>query len=71
MAKFDHGGGCGCGLYAECEPDCEHNPKATQKSLSPEQIGYMNGLRYAMMLLDNEDDAYLKIFNEYVRMTTK
>ena len=24
MAKFDHGG-CSCGLYRECLPDCEHN----------------------------------------------
>jgi len=27
MAKYDQGGGCDCGLYAECQPDCEHNPK--------------------------------------------
>ena len=25
MAKFDQGGGCPCGLYRECEPNCEHN----------------------------------------------
>lgn len=24
MAKFDQGGGCPCGLYRECDPDCEH-----------------------------------------------
>ena len=24
MAKFDHGGGCPCGLYRTCEPECEH-----------------------------------------------
>ena len=23
MAKYDYGGGCPCGLYAECEPNCE------------------------------------------------
>ena len=28
MAKFDHGGGCPCGLYAECGDDC-HYPKGT------------------------------------------
>ena len=22
MAKFDQGGGCPCGLYRECEPNC-------------------------------------------------
>lgn len=22
MAKFDHGGGCPCGLHRECEPNC-------------------------------------------------
>lgn len=22
MAKYDHGGGCPCGLYRECEPGC-------------------------------------------------
>lgn len=25
MAKYDHGGGCPCGLYAERQPDCERN----------------------------------------------
>ena len=25
MAKYDYGGGCGCGLYSECLPDCEWN----------------------------------------------
>jgi hypothetical protein len=23
MAKYDHGGGCPCGLYAQCDPDCK------------------------------------------------
>jgi hypothetical protein len=26
MAKFDHGGGCSCGLYRECYKGCEHHP---------------------------------------------
>jgi len=26
MAKYDQGGGCDCGLYAECQATCEHNP---------------------------------------------
>lgn len=24
MAKYDHGGGCPCGLYRECDPGCVH-----------------------------------------------
>lgn len=28
MAKYDHGGGCPCGLYAECGDDCQY-PKGT------------------------------------------
>lgn len=24
MAKYDYGGGCPCGLYRECEPNCEY-----------------------------------------------
>ena len=24
MAKYDYGGGCPCGLYKECEPNCEY-----------------------------------------------
>lgn len=24
MAKYDHGGGCACGLYKTCEPGCEY-----------------------------------------------
>lgn len=26
MAKYDYGGGCPCGLYAECLPDCINAP---------------------------------------------
>jgi RecA/RadA recombinase len=29
MAKYDYGGGCPCGLYKECEPNCEHLRKDT------------------------------------------
>ena len=29
MAKYDYGGGCPCGLYAECIPQCENAPKRT------------------------------------------
>lgn len=28
MAKYDHGGGCACGLYKECLTDCDHNQNA-------------------------------------------
>lgn len=24
MAKYDYGAGCPCGLYRECEPNCEY-----------------------------------------------
>jgi hypothetical protein len=24
LAKYDYGAGCPCGLYRECEPNCEH-----------------------------------------------
>jgi hypothetical protein len=27
MAKYDHGGGCPCGLYAECIPGCRPAPQ--------------------------------------------
>ena len=26
MAWYDHGGGCPCGLYKECDEACEHHP---------------------------------------------
>lgn len=29
MAKYDQGGGCPCGLYRECTPECEHNLSPT------------------------------------------
>jgi hypothetical protein len=32
MAKYDHGGGCACGLYKECLDDCEHNEYAKNKT---------------------------------------
>ena len=32
MAKYDHGGGCACGLYKECVEDCEHNEYAKHKT---------------------------------------
>ena len=31
MARFDHGGGCACGLYKVCE--CEHAAVVTTKAL--------------------------------------
>lgn len=40
MAKFDQGGGCPCGLYRECEPNCEHKiPKIkTTKDIKIEKL---------------------------------
>ncbi len=35
MAKFDQGGGCPCGLYRECEPNCEHK----EKKMSWDNVG--------------------------------
>jgi hypothetical protein len=32
MAKYDHGGGCGCGLYPECRSDCEWHPDNQAKA---------------------------------------
>lgn len=29
MAKYDYGGGCPCGLYAECEEKCEFLKKGS------------------------------------------
>jgi hypothetical protein len=31
LAKFDQGGGCPCGLYRECEPNCEHKEMKMQE----------------------------------------
>ena len=31
MAKFDYGGGCPCGLYRDCIPQCENNRGETIK----------------------------------------
>jgi len=31
LAKYDHGGGCPCGLYKECDPGCrEYKPPTTK-----------------------------------------
>ena len=30
MAKYDYGGGCPCGLYRECIPQCENAPPARE-----------------------------------------
>ena len=30
MAKYDHGGGCPCGLYATCIDGCQHYPPGTR-----------------------------------------
>jgi hypothetical protein len=30
MAKYDQGGGCPCGLYAECDPGCRSHPDYVQ-----------------------------------------
>ncbi len=34
MAKYDHAPGCGCGLYAECQPDCEWTLVNVKKAAS-------------------------------------
>lgn len=31
MAKYDHGGGCPCGLYRECDEGCENYVPPKQK----------------------------------------
>jgi RecA/RadA recombinase len=33
MAKYDYGGGCPCGLYSECEPNCIHDPAKREAEL--------------------------------------
>lgn len=33
MAKYDHGGGCPCGLYRECIPQCKHMPIVIAKKV--------------------------------------
>jgi hypothetical protein len=40
MAKYDYGGGCPCGLYAECIPQCEHAPQKIICDCGPN--GYCN-----------------------------
>ena len=40
MAKYDHGGGCGCGLYRECIPGCEYAPIKIKKICDCGPNGY-------------------------------
>ncbi len=44
MAAFDQGGGCACGLYRDCRPECEHNP-ANRLSTWPASHALMAMLR--------------------------
>jgi hypothetical protein len=46
MAKYDQGGGCPCGLYRECELNCEHHPDkekarmaALEQKLREKEVG--------------------------------
>lgn len=40
MAKFDYGGGCGCGLYRECEPNCEYNLSIKEENMTNDDFGF-------------------------------
>ncbi len=51
MAKYDHGGGCPCGLYKECEPGC----REYKESLTSDFAEYHRMLE---MNKDPEREAY-------------
>lgn len=51
MAKYDHGGGCPCGLYKECQPDC----REYKESLTSDFTEFHKMLE---MNKDTEREAY-------------
>lgn len=40
MAKFDHGGGCPCGLHRECHKGCEHHPDSKKVVLIDPRVTF-------------------------------
>jgi transcription elongation factor Elf1 len=64
MAKYDYGGGCGCGLYAECEINCEHNP------LNPFNVALTNYSKILEDATNSNDLSYMiSVYNDYVDFT--
>lgn len=54
MAKYDYGGGCPCGLYKECEPNCIDNPeKNLQDYLKKHLVPIQTARRNIKILKEN------------------
>ncbi len=49
MAKYDHGGGCPCGLYRECPPSCSNYTPDKDADIAYLKVG-------KKMKLDESDD---------------
>ena len=61
MAKYDYGGGCPCGLNAECEPGCiNYDPRVAELENEILNLSYAKELRKQLekdvMKLDESND---------------
>lgn len=56
MAKYDQGGGCACGLYKECEPNCIYSKPYTDEEMRIIKNQLIKKIEEKMNL--NEDDDF-------------
>lgn len=68
MAKYDQGGGCPCGLYRECIPQCENAPKKTICECGPNGYCTCNKSKRKKMDKDSEDFGFTMIGEEDIQL---
>ena len=69
MAKYDYGGGCPCGLYRECIPQCEHCvPPREICSCGP--YGYCSCNKKEKKMKDSGDFGFTIVGEEDLQTST-
>jgi hypothetical protein len=59
LAKFDQGGGCPCGLYRECEPNCEYKEtKMSWDDVGPNHCNMDGTPIQRNMKMKNDDNDF-------------
>ena len=61
MAKYDYGGGCPCGLYRECIPQCENAPKKIICDCGPNGYCSCNKSKKVKKMEKNNDFGFTMV----------
>jgi len=64
MAKYDHGGGCPCGLYEECLPGCRCHPDYIDPAI--EENACAERYKFIRSRLCGNDPTEMKKFDELI-----